>query len=100
MHPNREGANLDMEAVFNAAFETQTALEVNAHPSRLDLDAAYIRRAVESGIPLCINTDAHAASDLDLLHFGVATARRGWATPNNIINTWETDRLLNWLQRA
>ena len=100
MLPNREGADLDMEAVLNAAFETQTALEVNAHPSRLDLDAAYIRRAVESGIPLCINTDAHAASDLDLLHFGVATARRGWATPNNIINTWETDRLLNWLQRA
>ena len=73
MLPNREGADLDMEAVFKAAFETQTALEVNAHPSRLDLDAAYIRRAIESGIPLCINTDAHAASDLDLLHFGVAT---------------------------
>jgi DNA polymerase (family 10) len=100
MLPNREGADLDMEAIFNAAVESQTALEVNAHPSRLDLDAAYIRRAVESGIPLCINTDAHAASDLDLLHFGVATARRGWAAPENILNTWETDRLLRWLQRA
>ncbi len=97
--PNREGADLDMEAVFQAAAETQTALEINAHPSRLDLDAPYIRRSIESGIPLCINTDAHAASDLDLLHFGVATARRGWATPENILNTWESGRLIHWLQQ-
>lgn len=99
MLPNRESADLDMEAVFQAAADTQTALEINAHPSRLDLDAPYIRRAIELNIPLCINTDAHAASDLDLLHFGVATARRGWATPENILNTWETGRLLNWLKQ-
>ncbi len=98
MLPNREGADLDMEAVFQAAAENRTALEINAHPSRLDLDAPYIRRAIEAGIPLCINTDAHAASDLDLLHFGVATARRGWAAPENILNTWDTNQLLNWLQ--
>jgi DNA polymerase (family X) len=97
--PNREGADLEMETVFQTAAETHTALEINAHPSRLDLDAAYIRRAIESGIPLCINTDAHAASDLDLLHFGVATARRGWTKPENILNTWETSQLINWLQR-
>ena len=55
-------------------------LEINAHPSRLDLDDVYARRAIGMGVLLSINTDAHAASDLDLLHFGVSTARRGWVT--------------------
>lgn len=96
--PNREGADLDMEAVLSAASAHRKVLEINAHPSRLDLDDIYARRAIESGILLSINTDAHSASDLDMLHFGVATARRGWVKPEDVINTWKTDRLLNWLQ--
>jgi DNA polymerase (family 10) len=51
------------------------------------------------GIPLALNTDAHAAPDLDLLHFGVSTARRGWLGPQQVINCWETQRLLNWLRQ-
>jgi len=96
--PNREGADLDMDAVLAAAVEYNVALEINAHPVRLDLDEIYARRLIEMGGLLCINTDAHAASDLDLLHFGVATARRGWVTPHQVINTWDTERLLGWLQ--
>jgi len=99
MIPDREPADLDMEAVFKAAAESGVALEINAHPSRLDLDDAYARRAADMGIPISLNTDAHAAADLDLLHFGVATARRGWITPEQVINCWESERLVDWLNR-
>jgi len=97
MIPGREGADLDMEAVLQAALENQVALEINAHPARLDLDDVYSRRAVQMGILLSLDTDAHSESDLDLLHFGVATARRGWVRPQDVINTWSPDRLISWL---
>ena len=86
-----------MDAVLSAAAEHNVALEINAHPSRLDLEDIYARRAVDLGIPLCINTDAHSPADLEMLHFGVATARRGWVEAKHVINTWEKDRLLDWL---
>lgn len=98
MIPDREGADLDMEAVFQAALEHDVVLEINAHPSRLDLNDVHARRAVDLGVKLAINTDAHAAEDMDLLHFGVATARRGWVEPAHVINTWRADRLLEWLK--
>lgn len=98
MLPNREPADLDMDAVLAAAAEHHTVLEINAHPSRLDLDDVYARRAIGLGIRLSINTDAHNDTDFDLLHFGVATARRGWVTAEDVINTWETERLLKWLR--
>ncbi len=98
MIPNREGADLDMEAVLSAAAERGIALEINAHPARLDLDDGYSRRAIELGIPLSINTDAHSASDLDLAAFGIATARRGWVRAEDVINTWEPESLMAWLK--
>ena len=96
--PDREGADLDMDAVLVTAQESGVALEINAHPARLDLEDVYARRAVEMGIRLAINTDAHSQSDLELLLFGVATARRGWVEPQNVLNTWETDALVAWLK--
>jgi len=96
----REGADLDMEAVIQAAAETGTALEVNAHPSRLDLNDVYVRRAVEVGAKLVISSDAHDVSGFDILHFGVATARRGWATADDLINTLSLDDLLAWASRT
>ncbi|MBN1146986.1 MAG: DNA polymerase/3'-5' exonuclease PolX [Anaerolineales bacterium] len=96
--PNREGADLDMAAVLAAAAEHGVALEINAHPSRLDLDEVYARRAIELGVHLSINTDAHSADDLDLLFFGVSAARRAWVEADNVINAWETERLLDWLK--
>ncbi len=97
MIPDREGADLDMDAVFTAARESGVALEINAHPARLDLDDIYARRAAEMGILLSVNTDAHTASDMDMLQFGIATARRGWVEAPTVINTWKTDALLSWL---
>jgi DNA polymerase (family X) len=96
--PNREGADLDWEAVLQAAVESGVALEINADPERLDLNDVYARRAIELGIPLSINSDAHSAEALDLFRFGVAVARRAWATPEIVINTWETEKLMRWLQ--
>jgi DNA polymerase (family 10) len=96
--PDREGADLDMDAVLEAAAESGVALEINAHPSRLDLEDVYAKRAKEMGIPISINTDAHSEGDLDMLHFGVATARRAWLTAEDVINTWPTEKLLEWLK--
>jgi len=96
----REGADLDTEAVFRAAAETGTALEVNAHPSRLDLNDAHIRRAIQLGVTLAINSDAHSADGFSMLRFGVATARRGWAGPRDVLNTRSVDDVLRWASRA
>ena len=96
--PNREGADLDMEAVLTTAVEHGVALEINAHPSRLDLDDIYARRAWQMGIRLCIDTDAHSASDLDMLPFGVATARRGWVQAKHVINAWQPEQIVDWLR--
>lgn len=97
--PDREGADLDMDAVLNAAAQTGVALEINAHPSRLDLDDMYARRAKELGIPISINTDAHSEEDFDMLFYGVAVARRAGLTKGDVINTWSTNKLLNWLKK-
>lgn len=99
MFPDREGADLDLEQVFREALDNKVALEINAHPARLDLDDLNARRAVELTIPLSINTDAHSASDMDLLHFGVGVARRGWVEAPDVINTWTEKKLLKWLGR-
>jgi DNA polymerase (family 10) len=95
----REGADLDMDAVLKAAAESGVALEINAHPSRLDLDDIHARRAKELGIPISINTDAHSEADMDLLFYGVATARRAWLEPRDVINTWTPKKLLSWLKK-
>ena len=97
--PDREGADLDVEAVLAAAAESGVALEINAHPARLDLDDVSARRARELGIPLSINTDAHSEADLDMLPFGVAIARRAWLTKDDVINCWPVEKLLDWLKQ-
>jgi len=92
----REGADLDLEAVFRAAAEAGTALEVNAFPNRLDLCDVHVRRALELGVKLAISSDTHNVSGFDVLPFGVATARRGWAGPGDVINTWSVEQVLAW----
>lgn len=97
--PNREGADLDWEQVLNTAKETGVALEINAHPSRLDLDEVYSRRAAEMGIPLSLNTDAHAPDQLDLIEYGISATRRAWLEPDQIINAWPAGKLFAWLEK-
>ncbi len=96
----REGADLDMDAIFRAAAKAGTALEVNAYPKRLDLSDAHVRRAIDLGVKLAINSDAHDVEGFHWLPFGVATARRGWARAEDVVNTWDVKRLLKWATRG
>jgi DNA polymerase (family 10) len=87
-----------MDAVFAAARETGTALEINASPHRLDLDDVHARQAADMGIRLTIDTDAHSAGELENITFGITTARRGRIGPRDVINTWPFDDFLAWLK--
>ena len=95
----REPAAVDLEAVFRAAAETDTALEINAHPTRLDLRDAHVRRAIELGVKVAINSDAHDVDTFSVLPYGVATARRGWATAADVVNAWPVEEVLRWAAR-
>lgn len=95
--PDREGADLDWEQVFKAAKETGIALEINSHPSRLDLNDIHARRAAEMGILISVNCDAHAPDQFDTLIYGIGVARRAWITADQVMNTWSDERLLDWL---
>ncbi|MFH0914062.1 MAG: PHP domain-containing protein, partial [Chloroflexota bacterium] len=92
--PDREPVAVDMEAIFRAAVGTNTVLEVNAMPTRLDLNDLHARRARELGVKLVISTDAHRAEHLDLMRFGVGIARRAWCQAENIINTQPLEELI------
>ena len=85
--PAREPVAADMEAIFQAALRTNTALEINAMPSRLDLKDTHAYRARELGVRLVINTDAHSGGHLDFMRFGIGVARRGWCRAGDILNT-------------
>lgn len=95
--PNREGADLDWEAILAAAREENVALEINANPSRLDLDEVHARRAAELGILLSINTDAHSPADLELAEYGVSVARRAWLSAAQVLNTRSPLEIHRWL---
>ncbi len=90
----REESAVDLDQVLRIAAETGTMMEVNAAPERLDLDDVHVRRAIELGVRLVINTDAHHPDGFDNLLFGVATARRGWAGPEHVANTLPLEVLL------
>ncbi len=95
----REPIMVDLEAVFRAAAETNTALEINAMPSRLDLKDIHALRAKELGVKLTVVTDAHSTSHLDLVRFGVGVARRGWCEASHILNTRPLEEVLAFLRR-
>jgi DNA polymerase (family 10) len=83
----RDSYPMDMEAVIAKAAETGTVLEVSGQPNRLDLRDAAIRLAVQAGVKLAVDTDAHSRAALEYMRFGVMNARRGWATAADVVNT-------------
>lgn len=83
----RAGYSLDMPRILQACAEHGVAVELNAHPYRLDLDWEYIPLAQELGVKIAINPDAHSVAGLDLLRYGVETARKGWLRKSNLF-TW------------
>jgi DNA polymerase (family X) len=96
----REPYAIDLDAVIRVARETGTALEIDAYPDRLDLSDEAARRAVEAGVKLTIDSDAHASAHFAALDYGVAVARRGWAEARHVLNTLPVDELLAALKDA
>lgn len=90
----RRAYDLDFNQVFEVAHETDTILEINSQPNRLDLSDINIKRALESGCKLVISTDAHSPDQLSTAELGLANARRGWAEKKDIINTLPLKKLL------
>jgi DNA polymerase (family 10) len=95
----RDPVDLDLEAVFEAAGRTGTALEINAYPDRLDLRDEHVMWARRHGVRFAIDTDAHAVGHLDVMRFGVATAQRGWLTKADVINAWPITKLQRFLRK-
>jgi DNA polymerase (family 10) len=90
---------IDLERVMEAALERGCFLEINAQPVRLDLDDVYAKMAKEMGLKLSISTDAHRVAELDYLRFGVGQARRGWLSPDDVLNTRPLSDLMSLLAR-
>jgi DNA polymerase (family 10) len=93
----REGLHPDIHQLVVAAKQRGIAMEINANHWRLDLRDAHARLAIEAGVKLAINTDAHGPADLDQLLYGVLTARRAGATPADVVNCLTADALQQWL---
>ncbi|MBU6415464.1 DNA polymerase III, partial [Patescibacteria group bacterium] len=95
----REPIQLNIDEIIKAAKRTGTILEIDAFPSRSDIKDEYIRKCVEVGVKMSIDSDAHSTEHFKFLEFGVAQARRGWAEKKDIINAWPLEKMLNFLKK-
>ncbi|MEY2193388.1 DNA polymerase/3'-5' exonuclease PolX [Neobacillus sp. BF23-41] len=93
----REGYDVDIDLLIQLAKETNTALELNANPNRLDLAAEYLRRAQDAGVKILINTDAHKMDTLKHMEIGVSAAKKGWIKKSSVINALDKNDLLEFL---
>ncbi|MHA2263612.1 MAG: hypothetical protein ACXAEN_14550, partial [Candidatus Thorarchaeota archaeon] len=90
---------IDLERVFETAKTNNVVMELNAAPSRLDLNAGNLRAAKRIGLKIAINTDAHRIHELDFMRFGVYQARRGWLTREDVVNTQSLKKLTRILNK-
>lgn len=95
----REGYDVDIDLLIELAKETNTALELNSNPNRLDLNAENIRKAVEAGVKIVINTDAHKMETLPHMEIGVSQAKKGWVKRSSVINAAGLEEFLSFLQK-
>ncbi len=96
----REPYPMDIETILAAAAEHDVAVEINASPSRLDLNDLHTRMAKEAGCVITINTDAHSPEELDLMPYGVTVARRAWLEAADVLNTWTPEKAISFLRGA
>ncbi|PKL69021.1 MAG: DNA polymerase/3'-5' exonuclease PolX [Methanobacteriales archaeon HGW-Methanobacteriales-1] len=85
--------DLNLDKIMENASDTGTILEINSHPNRLDLRDIYIKKAIDMGCKLVINSDAHSLSEMKNMQLGIATARRGWARKEDMVNTFDLKKL-------
>jgi len=95
---SRDPYDLDFEEVFKVASDTNTFLEINSFPDRLDLGDSLIRIAKEKGAKFVVSTDSHSLEHLEYINFGVAMARRGWLKKEDIVNTLSLNKLLKLMK--
>ncbi len=93
----RDGYPVDLGAVIDAAAEHDVAIEINAHPRRLDLDWRWVRRAREAGVTIVVNPDAHEPGEIAAFRYGVGVARKGWLEKQHVLNTRTADEVRAWL---
>ena len=91
--------DIDIDEIIAMAKKTGTILEIDALPERSDLKDEHIRKCVEAGVKMCIDSDAHAAAHYDFLECGIAQARRGWAERKDIVNAWPLTKMLAQLKK-
>jgi DNA polymerase (family X) len=94
----RAGYELDWDEIFHFCKQNNKALEINSWPLRLDLPDSLVLRAVRNGNKFFINTDSHALNHMDMMRYGVSVARRGWATKDDILNTFDYNDLASWFR--
>jgi DNA polymerase (family 10) len=95
----RDPMEFDVDAVLQAAVEFNVAVELNAHPNRLDLRDTHLMHAKELGAKVVISTDAHRTDELDLMRYGVDQARRAWLEPGDVLNCLPLDEFLSAIGR-
>jgi DNA polymerase (family X) len=95
----RPGLDPDLQAIAEAANDHGVALEVNANPARLDLWGRAVKVARSAGAKIAIDTDAHSAAEFGNVRYGVHTARRGWAEPEDVLNTWDAEAVRAFIER-
>ncbi len=92
----RPGIEIDVEKVLDALYANDVALEINGALQRLDAASDVVRRAVDRGVKLVINTDSHHVSELGRMEYGVLTAQRGWTPKELVVNTWTQAKFMKW----
>lgn len=95
----RAGFELNWEEIFEFCAKNNKALEINAWPERTDLPGLLVKKAIEKGVKLVIDTDSHANEHMTLMEYGVWNARRGWATKHDILNTLSYNDFISWLKK-
>lgn len=94
----RDSYEADWDMIFKLAAKNKKLMEINAYPNRLDLRDDLVKLALLYGVKFCINTDSHAIEQMANMPFGVSVARRGWATKEDIVNTWDWQKLAGWFK--
>lgn len=95
----RDPYEVDMKVILEAAARTGTAMEINAYPTRLDLNDVFSRMAKDMGVKMSINSDAHEPEQLKVMKFGINVARRGWLEKKDVLNALSLQDLLRALKR-
>lgn len=96
---DREGYNPDISQLIEWAKEYGKILELNANPYRLDLCEEHLEMAAAAGVPIAINTDAHAIDQLRFMEVGTKYAQKAWLKKNNIVNTWTLEDFVHFIQK-